>query len=448
MGPLPLIFGVTGHRDIRLADRDAIASLVGAVFDRYRARCPATPFILISGLAAGADRLVAQVACERGIAIHAALPLPLEEYEQDFSEPADLQEFRMLLDPRSHGCAERVYVVPAVAAEGTTAETAPARPHCYALLGAHIVRYCDVLIALWDGRQTGKEGGTADVVDKQLARTRNADQRPLLAHPDAGPTHHILTPRASLDGDTAIPLVGRELFPADHESADPAAYFEGIFADFEAFNRDAPLAADAPTQAAAILSTADAAGVRFRRQWFQRAEWVLGFAFVFALAFEVFVHARDFAQSQPGAVNLAIDWLWIVLLLLGLVSYATAYVRARPKKFRALQSKFLDYRGVAEGIRVQNYWHRAGLPDAAWQSYAPRQQSEIPWIRRAVRTAAYLELANAPRAQSESGDELAVLRTIRDQWIGSAGDASGQVGYFAARIASEGAALRKSSRWK
>ncbi|MGE3163573.1 MAG: hypothetical protein AB7O52_01555 [Planctomycetota bacterium] len=48
------------------------------------------------------------------------------------------------------------------------------------------------------------------------------------------------------------------------------------------------------------------------------------------------------------------------------------------------QKKHLDYRAVAEGLRVQWAWRVAGLADHAAVRYLGRQSSELDWIRYAI----------------------------------------------------------------
>src|SRR5271170_7773111 len=64
---LPLVIGVTGHRDLRADARPAIAAQVREILLNFKTSYPSTPLVLISPLAEGADRLVADVALETEI---------------------------------------------------------------------------------------------------------------------------------------------------------------------------------------------------------------------------------------------------------------------------------------------------------------------------------------------------------------------------------------------
>ena len=63
-GQIPLVIGVTGHRDLIPEERDKLEQAVREVLNQLRGECPDTPFVVISALAEGADRLVTKIACK------------------------------------------------------------------------------------------------------------------------------------------------------------------------------------------------------------------------------------------------------------------------------------------------------------------------------------------------------------------------------------------------
>src|SRR4029077_4400357 len=152
-GPLPLVVGVTGHRDLRPEDLAPLAACVRQVFETFQAKYPHTPLIVVSPLAEGADRLVAHVALEIGLRLVVPMPLEAEDYKKDFTDAASVAEFDAL-----RGCAESSFVV------SHTDDEAPTRPRCYARVGAYVARHCHVLLALWNGQTPKEIGGTAEIV--------------------------------------------------------------------------------------------------------------------------------------------------------------------------------------------------------------------------------------------------------------------------------------------
>src|SRR5438445_7431315 len=101
-GPLPLVIGVTGHRDLRPTDHTELEEKVRSFFKQIREKYPHTPLTLLSPLAEGADRLVARVALKLGSRLIVPLPMRRELYERDFTTAASRAEFRELLESAQH----------------------------------------------------------------------------------------------------------------------------------------------------------------------------------------------------------------------------------------------------------------------------------------------------------------------------------------------------------
>src|SRR5690606_481190 len=88
--------------------------------------------------------------------------------------------------------------------------------------------------------------------------------------------------------------------------------------------------------------------------------------------------------------------------------------------------KYLDYRALAEGLRVQFYWAAAGVNSEniskfAHVNFLQTQDPELGWIRNVMRVAGMR--CDAHPARSPEG----LAFTLRE-WIGDAD--SGQLGYF------------------
>src|SRR5580704_7116092 len=90
MGLLPLVVGVTGHRDLADEDSQDIVHQVSSLFATLRRSYPHTPIILLSSLAEGADRLVAHAALDCGAQLYAVLPMEAQLYERDFKSVQSL----------------------------------------------------------------------------------------------------------------------------------------------------------------------------------------------------------------------------------------------------------------------------------------------------------------------------------------------------------------------
>jgi hypothetical protein len=170
-GRIPFTFriGVTGHRelgepdDLRQPIREAIARLLTLV--------PVAPgaglaLVVVSALAEGADRLVAEevlaagddqemvqesVPADLDVRLEVALPMDAEEYADDFKTEESKEEFRCLLARARPG---DVWKAPG----GLEREEA------YERAGRYVVDRCDAIIAVWDGEKSRGRGGTAEIV--------------------------------------------------------------------------------------------------------------------------------------------------------------------------------------------------------------------------------------------------------------------------------------------
>lgn len=87
------------------------------------------------------------------------------------------------------------------------------------------------------------------------------------------------------------------------------------------------------------------------------------------------------------------------------------------------QSKYLDYRALAEGLRVQLFWRLAGLEDEVVDHYLRKQRSELEWIRNAIRArnvpvtqSAALDYSGG-RAHCEPDCLHAIKDLVRDSWL-------------------------------
>jgi len=145
--------GVTGHRF--LAEVGKLERGVDRALDIVTRLFGAKQLLVISPLAEGTDRLVARAVLERDGELIAPMPLAEKDYLTDLETEESRQEFRALL-------AEAVEVI-----DPPETET---RNEAYQRVGQYVLDQADVLIAIWDGQPAQGKGGTAEVVEKALAR--------------------------------------------------------------------------------------------------------------------------------------------------------------------------------------------------------------------------------------------------------------------------------------
>ncbi|MBR0404037.1 MAG: hypothetical protein IJI68_02370 [Eggerthellaceae bacterium] len=154
---VPIVIGVTGHRDLRAQDLGQIRALVRAELQKLSAACPHSELVMLNSIASGADSLCAQEALDLGIGLVCPLPLELDDYRRDFSGE-ELEAFESLLER-----ADEVFVAP------STEPEKPGRDYRYRQAGIYVATHCHVLLALWDGTPWKPDGcGAAEAVGFML----------------------------------------------------------------------------------------------------------------------------------------------------------------------------------------------------------------------------------------------------------------------------------------
>src|SRR5450755_2626337 len=308
----PLVIGVTGHRDLRPEDRAKLEEKVKEIFLQLRNDYPATPLILVSALAEGADRLAARVALSphMGVSVIAPLPMPQDLYELDFISLAILETPMGALTVESSSCEEfRALLEQAVVrpklglVHGNTresiAEPGAKRDRQYDLVGKFIAQNSQILIALWDGVESKRVGGTASVVRFQIAGVPDTDPC-ALEDPEGFPVYHVLTPRVKNPYPQGEVLHCRAIYPKTFAGNQERAekYYGRMFGRLNEYNEyvaraDEDLAdeikqskkyllqdvaeSELPAGMVATLNryaVTDALAIRFRRRWL-RAQLLL-----------------------------------------------------------------------------------------------------------------------------------------------------------------------------
>jgi hypothetical protein len=143
-----IALGITGHR--YLAEMDKVMVGVEIAVQRIRKTYPDSSFRVLSSLAEGADRILAQnLLLIPGASLWVPLPLPEEEYLKDFETTKSRDEFILLL-----GKAERIIQM----------QIKGGRGEGYLAAGKYILENSDCLLAIWDGKQAQGMAGTGEIV--------------------------------------------------------------------------------------------------------------------------------------------------------------------------------------------------------------------------------------------------------------------------------------------
>jgi hypothetical protein len=502
---LPLVIGVTGHRDLRERDvpklEQAVADVIAGLRRDYLGGDRKRPIIVLSALAEGADRLVARVALAQGAQLLAPLPLPADEYRRDFEPglvPGNVAEFDALLAQAI--AAPVMSFTPGNSLEAVRVDR-DKRNEQYRAVGIFIIQHCHVLLALWDERtEDAAAGGSAEIVSFKrggIPLEVSASPRASLDGTEIGPVIDIVTPRVkqtSTVEEVEIRPWGKALVKRHRRSAHgrwhrvaemlarlvrhelddgysklPNAErreletwesFEALIELNQTFNRDADRLAGAPDGGARVAqsidelftdpeqgsldaaarSQADTLAPRWcrlygladvlarQRQVEFRLDWKLLFVFGFVAfaCFAMFAHLGH--GEKPFMAGYIISCIAAFMLF------------ARAKRGRH-QERYLDYRALAEALRVAVYWKLIGIGsqrgDGAPSAANPRggidrvdtiadgypigQPSELAWVKTCLRTIERLDKVDGARSAAADATGHAIARR---HWV------YGQYAYF------------------
>jgi hypothetical protein len=240
---------------------------------------------------------------------------------------------------------------------------------------ARVSHFSDILVVFSDPASPADRAEASAVV--ALRETgRSAEHRRLLEPPEVATTYHVAVRG---DGATEVPLEVRRIYP--HRFKDDrrsAADFDAALTRLDRFNADiapieVPAAGLLPSER--LFTAVDTAANSLQRRLFfwQRALYTI--AFVAA--------ATQIAGGNIGPWGSYLKVIAVALTLL-------AYLVVRRSDY---QNRYQDYRALGEGLRVQSAWTHAGVADSVDTSYLRMQQTELLWIRSALRTVGFLQSA-------------------------------------------------------
>lgn len=445
---IPLYLGVTGHRDIRDEDREPLKKFVADYIVSKQRQCPNTPVILLTPLAEGADQIAALAAMECNIGFIAVLPMPVEEYKRDFVEKESLKEFEHLL-------SKSQFKIELPLHEGITIENIQTdrekRNGQYYQSGLFIAQQCHTLIALWDGTNNGKKGGTANVVKLKESGIpgKIGPTSKRLHYLQTGPICHIVTPRKSnrvqsnplppkityskyygTDEDKAAKDDEEMLRRIDSFNKDVKRLVPGLrrrnkidskslFPDFPDFSKDPYL-----HQIAKKHSVAGALAGYFQKRRFLALKVLLSLvviAYLFMYINSEFVHEPYLLLLYPITMGIGALWFFI----------------ADRKHY---EYKHEDYRALSEALRIQFYLKAAGMPDNVSDHYLKKHRGELEWVLYALRSSQIFDIKHTSVIPIDwDGQPMQKFVFLKTCWI------DGQLDYF---IVAAGRHHKSTKKWE
>jgi hypothetical protein len=448
-----LCVGVTAHRNLVESEIPGLEESIRALFEGLRSDYPDLPLCLMSPLAEGGDQLAARVALSLDIPLIAVLPMAQAEYEKDFGAGAALDSFRSLL-----GRAGQIIELPTSRENRLAGDAVRARQLQYAQIGVFISEHSQVLLAIWDGKPGEEVGGTGQVVRYHIGAGMEGiedDPTPagLLAEDENDLVCHIVCSRDCSGGEPAIglePLQVSWFSSRDRGERTPELpeAYRMMLDRLQRFARDwAEKEHVIRSRSRSLLEGRPdielPSGVAMTDQMFQAADGM-------AVHYQQRVHS-SLRGIYVLAVLMGLVFLlysefngpgYMVLAFLGLfLGGAAVHIIGESREWHR---KYLDYRTLAEGLRVQLYWNLAGVIDVGWAGFAydnflQKQDVDVGWIRHVMRQ------ASLHRVRGETPDP-AWLAWVIDEWIGSPQGGHGQLAYYSRKHIENSLRFRRTQR--
>ncbi|NIP13556.1 MAG: hypothetical protein GWM88_01965 [Pseudomonadales bacterium] len=420
------MIGVTGHRDLVADELPAIRERVQGMFAELQRQFPELPILVMTPLAEGADRLVAEVASDMGLPVEILMPMPRALYQSDFSGES-LVEFDEML------ALGEIVELPLVSGNTPEMIASGGRPRDlqYAQLGAYLAAHSHILLAIWDGKPHESVGGTAHVVQfhqhdiiELLAEGQH--RSPIdFAEDESDLVFHVACSREA-DGAPREPLQPGQADWLTRDDVQPRTAamperYRVVFERIIEFNADldrptppgvlSPLVTgeDAEQRAPGtedierLYMVADFLAQHFKR--YRRRLQITTYALVVCAMMSFIVWA-----DLPNQEIMIYPYLGFISLVVGLV-----YLERR----KGWQRRSLEYRVLAEGLRVQFWWSMAGVvmenPSRfSHDSFLRQQDLELGWIRNVMRFAGRRADANIGMADGVD-TELVARVWVADQ---------------------------------
>jgi hypothetical protein len=456
---LPIILGVTGHRNIKEKDYDNLKSSVRKIFDSLEDKYSSTPIILLTPLADGADRLVAKVALEEKYLnkIKIVIPLPFDEdiYKDTFGKgifkpdndefiKKSIQEYedlknKILLDKRDFKHIISLEFDRKEYDNVSDDEKRNIRRKLYTKVGEFIAIHSNILIALENPNSDKKEGGAKEIVQKKLSgEYEYFNSENTLIQPEKGLVYRIITPRDGYDLKDTYEIF--KLFPKEdsfedvnwnkkedkkkHKFSDKFQDFiETIFSKpclkkFQSKNineyrkhhyhlnclnkeiegLESNLEKKELTKLENIRTLMSKISGINNNKVKSLEKWISLF-----LIFITAITAFKFIFPDLGQNIITFTYPILVLVFYIFILYI--------KKYKSLSE---DTRALSEGLRVQLIWNKLEINESVAFYYSIRDKNELDWIRSTLRT---LNIFSYIDIQKESKNFNERKEDIKKDWI-------------------------------
>ncbi len=177
-----IYIGITGNRDISIQQSIFIKKSIEDFLKKFLKDKNFKEIIVLTPLADGVDRIIANVVLDNYSDIKILVPLAFNEnlYKNTFgkglkinniSQKESIKEYENLLEKiKKHNKCDDVYINLKFDKENylnqNMDEQRKIRNEQYTLLGEYLIEKSDILIAVYDKNREIKKGGTIEIINK------------------------------------------------------------------------------------------------------------------------------------------------------------------------------------------------------------------------------------------------------------------------------------------
>ena len=377
---IALIVGVSGHRDLIDDDTPEIRMRIASELEKIEALAKGVRLILLSGLAKGSDQLVAEEAFKRKWEVFAVFPMPLTDFLEDFEAGSQREAFIKL----KNQCSAVIEIPWATTLDRDI--TNP-RNQQYRNQSIFVVRQAQVVIALWDGIAVPPLGACGTAYVATLCRKGPPPiEGEVLAAPETTSLIHLPVRRSSAPDRKPI-LQPKLLSDSIHLQ---------ICREFSTYSRSAArLGAKTPLE------------IRKSRKLLIDDDSLNKLDSGTVALIDQYCHADALARDRQSKRNLAVTAASLATVIGAfaqatngilsksswMIAYGAAvglayglYIILFRLPFLRIEDHYLEYRALAEAIRIQVFWRMAGLSTVAAEHYLQLVKTEVGWVRDALRS--------------------------------------------------------------
>lgn len=405
----PLLVGFAGDRDLGSAQAPALRNTFQHILEDLQARYPHTPLVVLVGLATDTGRLAAQIAIDNGIAFIAVLPHDSDEATGAVSSPDARRDCESLLR-HAIGILPLPGVSSSSGPHGAGAEGAEAGINATT---RYLFEKSHVLVALWDGQADAQSDSVGAVIQEWTGISPVAS--PFWQFAGCADVLHVkvgsidecqsssryeivrIPPRASylckLNVIDSITRCNADLARLRSHMEQPLRTSRSYL-----WSEDITT-----SESLSLLRNGFATFDVLANRWQKASRFLTNLFFGFSWAAVLFLQLCSGSTRSHFSVGgylgcLAVAWVCFLWLW-----------------HRKHQTQHLDYRAIAESLRVQFFWRLAGIQADVADRYPAAHQPIVAWVRSALSTITVI--ADALRRGPASAPTIDTLRAVEKAWL-------------------------------